>query len=420
MMNLIPSFLRKSPPAPQSATTLNNPGWLTSWASGGGQVPLFGNAVSEETSMAVAAVYRCVTLLSGTTASLDLGIFTNDPELGQVPVTNKISRLFKVNPFPGRQMTSFTWKELLVMNILLHGNAFTVIRFDNAGRISALEYTPPWTVTVTQLNQRNHYKVRWQDGRAEEMIDQDSMLHIPGPGFNGVTGMSRIRQNARNSVAMARSIEEVMGKAHDNAMQPKIVMKLPSGMSPDAIKRLQLFVDTEFSGKSNVGKTLLLDAGTEIDSMSISVVDLALLDAMKASTIEICAFFGVPPLLLGIDQTTSFGTGISSLLIAFLRFGLNSELERIEAELTSKLCTGDQYVLFDRDQLLAMDAATAAEVAAREISCGMSTINEVRRAKHKPAVEGGDVPLTNAANVPLSQAILPRQSPPPPSHETTP
>lgn len=414
---------RKAVAVPQpSAVTLNNPGWLQGWGNGG--VPMFGNPVNEETAMTVAAVYRCVTLISGIIASLDLGIYTDDPDRGQVLVSNKTSRLLAVNPYPNRQMTSFVFKELMVQNILLQGNSFTVIRYDQAGRVAALEYVPPWCVRVVQKDQRNIYVVQWSDGRPQETVDQSTMLHVPGPGAgDGVIGMSRIRQNARNSIAMARSIEEVAGKAYDNAMQPKMVVKLPQGMAPDQIKKLQAFMDNEFTGKTNVGKTLFVDVGSEVDALSINVVDLALIDAMKASTIQICAFFGVPPILLGEKSETSLGSSIEQILIAFLRFSLNSDMERIEAELTSKLCTGNQYVLFDRDQLLAMDATAAAAVAAQEISCGISTVNEIRRRKHRPTVEGGDTPLTNSTNIPLVQAIQPRVAPPTPpgaSNDPTP
>lgn len=405
-MAFLDYFKRQKADNPQSAVTLNSPGWLSSW--GGSGIPLFGDSISDESAMAVASVFRCVNLLSGTVASVDCGIYEDDGDKGQVRIKNKLSSLLTNTPYPGRQLTSFMFKEMLMIDLLLRGDAYAVIRYDQSARIAALEYVHPHFVQVSRVNQRNQYKITWNDGRPVENVDFESMVHIPGPGFDGFHGMSRIRANARNSISMARSIEETLGKSYDNAMAPKTVIKLPPGMSPDALKRLREHMANEFSGKSNAGKTLYLDAGSEVDSLSINVTDLALLDAMKANTVQIAMFFGIPPILLGIDQVTSFGSGISSLLIAFLRFGLNSDLERIEAELTARLCSGNQYVLFDRDQLLQMDASGAADVYAKEVASGVSTINEIRRRQHKPVVEGGDVPLTNSTNISLAQAIQPR------------
>jgi phage portal protein BeeE len=94
---------------PQSAASLNDPGWLSTWGNNG--VPLFGENVSNEVAMAVAAAYRCVSLISGIIASLDPGIYQDDDNLGRVAVTNRLTRLFTVTPFPGRRMTSFIWKD---------------------------------------------------------------------------------------------------------------------------------------------------------------------------------------------------------------------------------------------------------------------------------------------------------------------
>lgn len=390
-----------------TAVTLQSPGWLSSWGSGG--VPLFGNGVSEETAMAVAAVYRCVTLISGVVASLDLGIYENDPTEGQVSIENKISRLLTVKPHPGRQMTSYIWKEMLVTNLLLHGNAYSVIRYDQAGRVAALEYVLPWQVTVVQRSGRNWYVVNWNNGN-REAIAQEDMLHFPGPGFDGITGQSRIRANMRNSVAMARSIQETMGKAFDNAVAPKTVTKLAKPLSDHAKTRMQAFLDSNFGGRANFGRNLILDPGSEFEVLNISMVDLAMIDAMKINGQQICSFFGVPPVLVGLDSTTTWGTGIEQVVLGFLRFTLNSDLERIEAELTSKLCLGRQYMQFDRDQLLAMDAKSAAEVMSQEISCGVSTVNESRRRKNRATVEYGDIPLVNSANISLERAVTPQQT----------
>ena len=65
----------------------------------------------------------------------------------------------------------------------------------------------------------------------------------------------------------------------------------------------------------------------------------------------------------------------------------------LEAELTAKLCSAGQYVSFSRDQLLQRDAATNAKVAAQEIACGLSTINEARAKKNDRKVPKGDIPL---------------------------
>ena len=135
MPNLIPSFLRskKQPNKFKPENALAAPSWASVFGGVGQQS--FGDPVDERVALATSAVYRCVTLISGLIASLDMGIYTNDPATGQTLITNNISKLFQVNPFPGRQMTSFIWKEIMVMNMLLWGNHYSVIRYNGAARI---------------------------------------------------------------------------------------------------------------------------------------------------------------------------------------------------------------------------------------------------------------------------------------------
>ncbi|MFT8481176.1 phage portal protein, partial [Gluconobacter oxydans] len=89
--------------------------------------------------------------------------------------------------------------------------------------------------------------------------------------------------------------------------------------------------------------------------------------------------------------------------LAYLIFSLDADLRRIESELNYKLFSNTRlFVEFDRDGLLSMDPEKTATVMQSEISSGVSTINEARRKKNRPPVKGGDIPLINSTNVPLT------------------
>ena len=409
------------------STSLNNPdAWLLDWA-GASNAQLFGGPVNERVAMSVSAVYRCVSLIAGVIGGLPLGVYHDDPREGRVPSPeHRLSALFSNNPFPGHAMSAFNWKEIIVSNLLLYGNGFSVIRYDGAARIVGFEWCDPTTVSVTRTaNQRNIYKVFWTDGRAPETVDHEDMLHFAGPGFDGIMGAPRIRYNARNAIALNRTLESAAGLAHDNAIKPSAIFKLPAGISPDAIKRISNHFINRFAGRNNVGKPLFVDAGTEVDPLAIPLTDLSTIAAMRFSIADISRFYGVPLALLNEsgDGTTSWGSGIDSLIRGFLRFTLDTDLNRIESEINSKIfANSEYYALFDRDQLLAMDAVQLAQATSAEINSGQVTINEARRRRHRPVVEGGDIPLVNSTLVPLDQAIAPPPPPPaPPSPpDTTP
>ena len=389
-----------------TALTLQNPnGWQNMWDGMAGQK--FGSPVSVQTAMQSGVVFRCIQLVAGVVGSVDLGVYQDDPIQGRINVPGQLQNMLRNVPYAGRQMTAFKWKETGMANQLAEGNWYSAIRFNQAGRVQAIEYIHPRLVTnVKIVNGVVQYTVQWNDGRGTEIIPCEDMIHVSGPSQDGIVGMSRIRAHAKNAIALALSIEEVQGKAHDNAVNPSGLLEMPQGMSGDAKTALMQFITNEFSGRDKTGMVLPVDAGTKFTAMNINTADLALLAAMNATSIQIAMFFGIPPYLLGLPQTSSFGTGIDSIMQSWLQLGLNSELENIEAELTAKLCTiPGQYIMFDREQLLNMDAETAANVARTETSFGGTTVNEYRKSKHRPLVDGGDVPLTNAANIPLTEAI---------------
>src|SRR5207253_1298542 len=123
------------------------------------------------------------------------------------------------------------------------------------------------------------------------------------------------------------------------------------------------------------------------------------IELMRYGVADISRFYGVPLHLLNeTDKATSWGSGLSEQTLAFLIFSFNPDLCRMENEINYKLLGGggNYYAEFDRDALLEMDPAKAAEIAQKEIASGSLLINERRRHKNRPPVEHGDEPMINS------------------------
>ena len=363
--------------------------------------------ISERTAMACSAVYRCVTLEAGVIAGLPLKIYrlSADGQREELP-NHRLMPLLQTAPFPGRALTAFSWRELWGVNMLLWGNHYSAIRYDNAGRVIGFDAYMPWQVQVVRLPGKrgiNFYVCTDDDGNSE-VLHQEDMLHIPGPGFDGIKGLSRIQSFARGSVGLARSMEERTGRVHQNASMPSGVMQVPGKMSDPAFKRLRRQLEEAHTGVANWGKTVIADEGSKYTPFQLSPQDLQTIEARRYQVADISRFFGVPLHLLNeTDKTTSWGTGLSENTLAYLIFSLDADLRRIESELNYKLFSGTRlFAEFDRDGLLSMDPAKTASVMQSEISSGVSTINEARRKKNRPPVKGGDTPLINSTNVPLT------------------
>lgn len=417
-----PTLFAASPENP--STSLADPAsWLTDWASGGAP-GAFGPHVSERTSMCCSAVYRCVALISGAVAGLPLKIYLRTPDGREEASTHRLWPMFQMAPFPGRAMTAFIWRELWMINTLLWGDHLSIIRYDGAGRIIGFEAVMPWDFEVYRRNNRNVYRCTIWDSSFDlaaaggltqriEWHDQEDVLHIPGLGFNGVRGMSRIRSFARNAVSLSQLLEEQVGRVHENAARPSGYATVPPKISPAGFERFKAQFNENNTGRVNVGKVIFGDKDTTFTPFQMSPEDLNTIQFRGYQVADISRFFGVPLHLLNqVDKSTSWGTGLSEQTLAFLIYTLDPDLGRIEAELNYKLFLGtDYYVEFDRDALMAMDPLKSAQVAQTEINSGVLLPNERRRHKNRPPVENGDQPLINSTMVPLAKIFLPGAQP---------
>ena len=269
-----------------------------------------------------------------------------------------------------------------------------------------------------QLDSQNKikYSIRNPQTQQTEVLGSDDTLHFVGMSENGLTGVSRIHYNARDAIALARTLQTAAGLAHENAVKPSISIEIPQGMNEKAKKGFINYITARYAGRDNIGKPMFLDSGVKITPLDIPLDDLTTIAALRLSIADISRFYGVPLALLNESEgTTSWGTGVDSLIRGFLTFTLDPELHRIEAELNSKLFgdTGDEnYAMFDRESLLQMDAVSAAQAESAQINSGVLLINEARFRKHRPPTEGGDVALVNSTLVPLTRAVAPPQPSP--------
>src|ERR1043165_2877393 len=107
------------PASPENpSSSLSNPDLWMSWGYGGNS-GRFGELVTEQTSLADATVFRCVSIISGLIATLPLKVYRDDPDLGRVESNDhRTADLFGVAPNPNGGPTAFGWKETLSAQVL--------------------------------------------------------------------------------------------------------------------------------------------------------------------------------------------------------------------------------------------------------------------------------------------------------------
>ncbi len=137
--------------------------------------------------------------------------------------------------------------------------------------------------------------------------------------------------------------------------------------------------------------------GGKISELNISPVDMQLIEARRFEREDICQALGVPPIIIGdSDKASSWGTGIEQITLGFVKFTVKPMLKRWQEEMNRKLfANAGQFVEFELDGLLAGDSKAQNEffkgaLGGPGTGDGYMTVNEVRRIKNLPRIDGGD------------------------------
>ena len=397
-----PTFAASASPE-NPATSLSNPAaWLSDWA---GACDHIGPPVNERTAMAVSTVHACVRLIAGLIASLPLNVYRDTEDGGRERVkTTREAKLLDLVIFPGRPITAFAWKRLVGTHLTLWGNAYAIIRYDAAGRVVGLEPVMPWNVEILRDKGKSWYRCILED-RTTETIPHDEMLHFVGPSFEGLKGDPRVAM-AREAIALAKTLEQQSAIAHENAARPSGMVSLPPTISPDGAKRMAAQFAERNTGRANAGKVIWADGDAKFTPFQLTPVELATMEQRRHQAEVVCQYFDVPPHMVDATDQTDWGTGVEQKVLAFLKFRFNPTLISIESEVNAKLFVdSEQYVQFNRDAMLAMDAKTSAEVQQTKLQTGTLLINEARRLDGRAPVKNGDTPLVNSTMISLERAV---------------
>jgi HK97 family phage portal protein len=402
--------------SPQNATwgapsSLENPSTDLTYALTAGFGDNFvptGQVVNEKTAIRSTTVYRCVSLISGLIASIPMSVYERTPDGRRTATEHRIYPL--LHDVPNDLMGSFTWRELIGVDLLLGGNHYSLIERDNANRVVGFLPLVRAAVTPYRAGGETRYALRTDQG--DVPIRAEDILHVPGLGFDGLMGLSPIGMVGKSPVGLDLTLSEYQARVHANGATPSGLLSVNQKISPEGFKRLRAQFDRDHTGVMNAGKPIIADEGTSWATMQMSPQDAQTLDTRRFQVTDICRLFGVPPHMVGEqDRSTTWGSGLEQQSLGFLRYTLEPWLKRIEDELYRKLFfnarapgSSNFYAEFDRDALLAMDSAAQAAAFSSGIQNGYFKPSEVRKWKNLPPAEGADQLFVNSTLVPISMA----------------
>lgn len=369
---------------------------------------------SETAAMRVTAVYACVQLITGAISSMPMHVYARARD-GDLSRDQSTPLWWILNEeFSPRWPAAAGWS-FLVASKLLHGDAFAEIIRDRNGNIKGLMPIHPLRVEAIASPDgwRLVYRVQpditilspTPEAQAVRTIDQDDMLHIPGFGYDGLRGVSALRNSLSTAGTLAISAQDFSASFLKNLGRPDFALTTPNNLEDAQFARLQDSLD-QHKGPMNSGKPMILEGGLDIKTLTMPLEEMQLLETRKFQVEEICRAFGVPPFMIGhTEKTSSWGTGVAAMGAGFVRFALRDHLNAFQNEINRKFFrTASRVAEFDTAELERADLGvmmTALRTAlGRAGEAPIMSIEEVRTMLRLPKQITGTAPVQTAPTAP--------------------
>jgi len=334
-------------------------------------------SVTTDSSMTFSAVFACVRIISESIASLPVRVYRVETDGDKIeelahPVNRLLTR--KPNDF----MTTYTFLDVLMNNLLLEGNSYFYIERDSTARPVGLIPIKTQHVKVINHDGQIYYDVKDYN----LAIRKEDMLHFFNLSFNGYEGTSVIGSQ-RTTIGTYIASNDTANSYLGNSSQIGGIIKHPGKLSKEAVARLRTSWSQSTSGSFVAGKTAILEEGMTFEQSKINANDYQLLETRRFQIEEIARIFKVPLSLIGHLEKAANYSSIEALSIDFVRFTLQPYLVLIEQELNRKLFRENEldnyFVRLDSKGLLRGDSAARATYYREMSAIGVLSINEIRR-----------------------------------------
>lgn len=373
---------------------------------------LSGSEVTDsKTALQIAAVFRCVDLISKTMASLPLHMFvSSDGKRKDHARSHPLYNLVYV--LPNEYTTAYDFWQMFVANLLLTRGAFAKIVRNGRGEVTALWNIPTAHVAGISSTPSGTRYITVTTSEGSERLLAGEYLYVPGFRFTDDKDPSDPIALARKILGMTSDLNGLSASAFKTGVNPGGFLETPAGLSDKAYLRLQEEFHKKYSGVQNAGKFIILEEGTKAQLVDRDLEKTQALEARKFAVTEICRVFGVPPhLCMDLEHATF--TNIEQQSLEFVRDCINPYSVRIEQAMYRDLLTPRErktyFFKFNTNGLLRGDTAarTAYYNSARQN--GWMNADEIRALEDMnplPPGAGGDTYTVNGNMIALSNVPL--------------
>ena len=336
-----------------------------------------------EQILSIPVAKACCDLIVNSIKSLPVELYerVDDNTVRQITDDYRINLL---NNAPNIISTGADFKEKMIRDLILHGNAYVDIERDGNNIISL------WNIDASDVGiskfsdrERPHIvkdvKFKIYSSNVELNLD-DVMILTESSEDGGLTGQGVIARGYR-TIELALNEIELNKNIMNNGSSPISVVKLDKNLSAEAQQRLRDSWDKMYASSQNAGKLLILEQGMEYEKLSFSPNELGLTASRTKTQADMCALFGVPESM--VDSSANTYGNVESSNIRFLQYSILPHLSVIESALNKSLLLekekNTKFFKINTDAILQTTAKERYETLRTGMEAGIISTNEARK-----------------------------------------
>ena len=362
----------------------------------GGRPSATGVVVTPDSALMASAVWRAISLLTKSLASIPLNTYTYLEGAGKS--VNTAHALYDLlHNAPNDWQTSYEWREMMVGHLELRGNAYSeIVSSPGNGKITALIPLHPDRV-------RPHYramvpggpKVRFYDyaplDGPSRILLWDEMLHWRGFSTDGISGISRIAM-ASEAIGLSLAAEEHGARFFSNDATPGGILSHPKTLSEPAQQRLKKSWNDRQQGVTKAHAPAVLEEGMTWTSVGVNSKDAQFLETRKFQVDEVARWFDIPPHKLMEMGASTFGN-IEEQNIEFVTDAVIPRCTKIAQACMRDLMSRDDrkksFIDFVVKGLLRGDMKSRFESWAVAKNAGFMSADDIREEENMNPIPGG-------------------------------
>lgn len=346
------------------------------------------SALAPDGALQLSTVWSCISLIASMIASLPLFVYTRTMN-GQRQLARDSMLWQLLHDSPNSRMTPMEFWMAMLLNLMLRNNAYARVERNDKGEAMAVWPMPSDQVEVRVLDDGSMIYL-YRLGANLAVLASENVLHLKGLG-NGTMGLDRL-DYMRATTGESANAQRAANQVFSNGGKPSGILMVDRVLKPDqrdALKR-----NFAQMVEANTSRLFVLEADMKYQGISFSPEDQQLLETRRFTVEELCRWFGVPPVLVGHSNVTTWGTGVAEIIDGFFKLVVRPALVNLEQAITKRVLTSGQRarfsVEFSFDALLRASLKDRIEIYAKAAQNGLKTRNECRQLENDPPIAGGD------------------------------